>query len=309
LLLNAHMDTVTVAGMDRPHEPRIDGDRLYGRGAYDMKAGLAAIMWAGAAAAHRHLRGDIIVTAVADEEYASIGTASLARQLRADAAIVTEPTGDALDIAIAHKGFIWLELVTEGVAAHGSRPEFGVDAIASMGRVLVGLADLDRRLRAAPSHPLLGSGSVHASLISGGQELSSYPDRCVLQIERRTIPGETPATVAGEIQAILDAIAATDPQFRAALRTTLVRDPFTVVADAPIVTMLRDQAHAALGHAPRIVGVPFWADAAILAAAGIPTVIFGPGGAGAHAAEEWVSLAQTRQCADILVATSAEFCA
>jgi acetylornithine deacetylase len=274
-----------------------------------MKAGLAAIMWAGAMASRHQLRGDIIVTGVADEEYASLGTTSLARQLRADAAIVTEPTGDTLDIAIAHKGFIWLEVVTAGVAAHGSRPELGVDAITQMGRVLVGLADLDRRLRAAPSHPLLGSGSVHASLISGGQELSSYPDRCALQLERRTIPGETPDIVAGEIQAILDAASAADPQFRATLRTTLVREPFTVEEDAPIVTTLRDQARAALGHAPHIVGVPFWADATILAAAGIPTVIFGPGGAGAHAAEEWVSLAQTRQCADILTATIAEFCA
>jgi acetylornithine deacetylase len=309
LLLNAHLDTVTVAGMERPHEPRIDGDRLYGRGAYDMKAGLAAIMWAGAAAARQHLRGDIIVTGVADEEYASLGATSLARQLRADAAIVTEATGDALDIAIAHKGFIWLEVVTEDVAAHGSRPELGVDAIASMGGVLVGLADLDRRLRAAPSHPLLGSGTVHASLISGGQELSSYPDRCVLQIERRTIPGETPETVAGEIQALLDTASAADPRVRATLRTTLVREPFAVEEDAPIVATLRGQAQAALGHAPRIVGVHFWADAAILAAAGIPTVIFGPGGAGAHAAEEWVSLPQTRQCADILVATIAELCA
>ncbi|HET9920604.1 MAG TPA: M20/M25/M40 family metallo-hydrolase, partial [Ktedonobacteraceae bacterium] len=186
LLLNAHMDTVGVAGMERPHEPYIEENRLYGRGAYDMKGGLAAILVAGAAAKQRDLRGDVIVTAVCDEEYASIGTASVVKNWRADAAIVTEPT--ELDICVAHKGFCWLDIETTGVAAHGSLPELGVDAIAKMGKVLVALEALDRSLRAAPSHPLLGSGSLHASLIAGGQELSSYPERCLLNVERRTVP-------------------------------------------------------------------------------------------------------------------------
>jgi len=146
-------------------------------------------MAAGAAAKKRGLRGDVIVTAVADEEYASIGTSSIARHWHADAAIVTEPT--ELNICTAHKGFAWLDIETEGVAAHGSRPDLGVDAIVKMGKVLVGLEELDRSLRSAPSHRLLGSGSIHASLIQGGQELSSYPKHCFLSIERRTVPGET----------------------------------------------------------------------------------------------------------------------
>src|SRR5579859_3808023 len=189
LLLNAHMDTVGVTGMERPHDPYIENNRLYGRGAFDMKGGLAAIMMAGATARRRGLRGDVIVTAVVDEEFASIGTEAIVRQWRADAAIVTEPT--ELDICTAHKGFAWFTVETQGVAAHGSRPDLGVDAIVEMGKVLVGLEELDLALRAASPHRLLGTGSVHASLIEGGQELSSYPERCTLSIERRTIPGET----------------------------------------------------------------------------------------------------------------------
>ncbi|MCX6047048.1 MAG: M20/M25/M40 family metallo-hydrolase, partial [Chloroflexi bacterium] len=184
LMLNAHMDTVGVGGMERPHEPFVDGKRLYGRGAYDMKGGLAVAMVAAAQAKQQQLRGDVIVTAVCDEEYASIGTEAIVKRWRADAAIVTEPT--ELQICVAHKGFVWLQVTTEGVAAHGSRPDLGVDAIAKMGHVLVALEKLDQELRAQPTHPLLKSGSLHASLIRGGQELSSYPERCVVDVERRT---------------------------------------------------------------------------------------------------------------------------
>src|SRR6266568_5322280 len=209
LMLNAHMDTVGVAGMERPHDPVVQGSRLYGRGAFDMKGGLAAIMFAAATAKNQQLRGDVILTAVSDEEYASMGTASIVKRWHADAAIVTEPTG--LEICIAHKGFIWLEIETRGIAAHGSLPDLGVDAIVKMGKVLVGLEELDRTLRSHPTHPLLKSGSVHASLITGGQELSSYPERCMLSIERRTIPGEHQESVEAEIRGIFDRIAVTDP--------------------------------------------------------------------------------------------------
>lgn len=307
LLLNAHMDTVGVAGMERPHEPYIEENRLYGRGAYDMKGGLAAIMAAGAAAKQLGLRGDVIVTAVCDEEYASIGTASVVKNWRADAAIVTEPT--ELDICVAHKGFCWLDIETTGVAAHGSLPELGVDAIAKMGKVLVALEALDRSLRAAPSHPLLGSGSLHASLIAGGQELSSYPERCLLNVERRTVPGETRERVEAQIQSLLDQIAATDPQFKAAMKTMMVQGPFEVSEEEAIFQTLLRQATRLPGDEPGIGSSFGWMDSALLAEAGIPTVIFGPGGAGAHAVVEWSDLAQLQRCADILVATMEEFCA
>ena len=307
LLLNAHLDTVGVAGMQRPHEPRVEGNRLYGRGAYDMKGGLAAIMVATAQAKKLSLRGDVILTAVADEEYASVGTQAIVKQCHADAAIVTEPT--ALRLCVAHKGFVWLEIITQGKAAHGSRPDLGCDAIVKMGHLLVGLEQLDHSLRAVPSHRLLGSGSLHASLIEGGQELSSYPERCILQIERRTIPGETPEQVETEIRELLGEIGRADPTFLASVQTTFVRNPYEVREDAALVQTLVGQARSLLGSAPEIVGEPWWTDAALLAAAGIPTVLYGPGGAGAHAVVEWADLKQVQQCSDVVLATIQAFCA
>src|SRR5712692_3531628 len=306
LLLNAHMDTVGVAGMERPHEPFVKDGRLYGRGAFDMKGGLVPIMFAAAAAKQRSLRGDVIVTAVSDEEYASIGTSSIVKRWHADAAIVTEAT--ALDISVAHKGFVWLDVETLGTAAHGSRPDLGVDAIVKMGKVLVGLEELDHSLRTAPSHRLLNSGSLHASLITGGQELSSYPDHCKLGIERRTIPGETRESVEAEIQGIFDHIARTDPDFQASVRTTLVREPFEVPEDELIVQVVRRQATALLGRKPAIGSGTAWMDSALLSAAGIPTVIFGPGGEGAHAVVEWADLEQSERCSEVLLSVIKEFC-
>jgi acetylornithine deacetylase len=306
LMLNAHMDTVGVVGMERPHEPYIEGNRLYGRGAYDMKGGLAAIMAAAAVARQRNLRGDVIVTAVVDEEFASIGTSSIVKRLHADAAIVTEPT--ELNICVAHKGFMWLEVETTGIAAHGSRPDLGIDAIVKMGKVLVGLEELDRSLRSVPTHRLLGSGSLHASLIRGGQELSSYPKSCSLSVERRTIPGEMQEQVESQILNIFDQVAATDPDFKASLRTTLVRDAFEVSEAELIVKMLQGQARRLLDHEPTIIGATPWMDSAILAAAGIPTVVFGPGGEGAHAVVEWSDLGQVERCTEILIAVAEEFC-
>ncbi len=306
LLLNAHSDTVGVAFMERPHEPVIEGDRLYGRGAYDMKGGLASIMVAAARAKKLKLRGDVILTAVSDEEFASIGTSSIVKQYHADAAIVTEPT--ELDVCVAHKGFAWLEVETMGTAAHGSLPELGVDAIVKMAKVLNGLEELDNALRASPSHPLLKSGSVHASLIEGGQELSTYPDHCSLRIERRTIPGETQQRVEAEIQRIFDHITASDPVFKATLRTTLVREPFEVPEDEYIVQLVRKQVRKVLGREPAIASGTGWMDSALLSAAGIPTVVFGPGGAGAHAVIEWADLGQVERCAEILLKVIEEFC-
>lgn len=306
LILNAHMDTVGVAGMEKPHEPRIVGNRLYGRGAYDMKGGLAAAMLAAAHAKQRNLRGDVIVTAVCDEEYASIGTEAIAKEWRADAAIVTEPT--ELQICVAHKGFVWLQIETQGVAAHGSRPDLGVDAIAKMGRVLVGLEKLDQELRANPTHKLLKSGSLHASLIRGGQELSSYPERCAVDVERRTVPGETPELVQGQLQTILDQIAATDSAFKATVKTTFVRNSFGIAEDEPIFQLVSRLAGQRLGQTPNVIGMPFWMDTAILSAAGIPCVAFGPSGAGAHAIVEWVDLESVAQCTEILVDTAMSFC-
>jgi acetylornithine deacetylase len=292
LLLNAHTDTAGVAGMERGLEARVEGDRLYGRGAYDMKASLAAIMLAGAAAAERGLPGDVIVTAVADEELGSIGTEAVVERYRADAVIVAEPT--ELGVAVAHRGFAAFGIETSGVAAHGSRPDLGVDAIRKMAPVLTRLDELETRLREGAAHPLLGPGSVHASLIEGGQELSTYPARCVLTGERRTIPGETLDQVEQELREVAG---------DAELRTMLTRDPFEVNEDDEIVRLVREHAGS------EIKGVPFWADSGLFGAAGIPTVLFGPTGEGAHADVEWVDLTSVGRVRDVVTAVAESFCA
>ncbi len=294
LLLNAHMDTVGTAGMDAPLEPRLENGRLYGRGAYDMKASLAAIMLAGGRAVNAGLRGDLLVTAVADEEVGSVGSEAIARRYSADAAIVAEPTEERL--AVAHRGFAWIELETRGIAAHGSRPDLGEDAIARMGEVLVRLAALDEELRGCPPHRLLGTGSAHASLIEGGTELSTYPDRCVLQAERRTLPGESEADVAAEAQALLAGL-------DGSARVTFFREPFEVDEGEEIVGLVGRHANE-----PEIIGVPYWADSALFASAGMPTVVFGPRGEGAHAAVEWVDTASAERCVAVYSAVAAELC-
>ena len=298
LLLCAHMDTVGVEGMQAPFDPRVEDGRMHGRGSFDMKGGVAAVMAGAAAVAGAGLRGDVIVALVCDEEHESIGAERLAAEIRADAAIVTEPT--ELEVCVAHKGFVWLDVETAGVAAHGSRPDLGVDAIAAMGEVLVGLSQLGSRLAGSRPHPLLGTGSVHASLIEGGQELSSYPERCLLRIERRTVPGETLADVEAQI---------TEIAAGADVRSTFERAPFEVASDAPIVDAVRRHAVTVLGREPATIGYAAWMDAAVLSAAGIPTVVFGPAGAGAHAVEEWVDLDSVERCAQVLEAVAREWCA
>jgi acetylornithine deacetylase len=305
-MLNAHLDTVGVAGMTDPFVPRLAGGRLYGRGSYDMKGSLAACMLVTAGAPRRGLRGDVVLTAVADEEFASIGTEAVAASMRADAAIVTEPT--ELQLAVAHRGFVHLEVEVHGRAAHGSRPHLGIDAIAKMGRVLVGIEELDRRLRANPTHAHVGSGSVHASLIEGGQEFSSYPARCVVQAERRTIPGETAELAEQELQEIVARAGDDDPDFLADVRAPISREPFEVGEDEEIVKLVREAATAAAGNAPETVGVSFWADSALLAAAGIPTVLFGPIGEGAHAEVEWVDIGSLERCVEIYSRVAADLC-
>jgi acetylornithine deacetylase len=313
LLLNGHMDTVGVGDMANLHKPFVKDGRLYGRGAYDMKGGLAACMHAIAAARKHNLRGDVILTAVADEEYASLGTSDLAPRFasggslgHADGAIVAEFT--ELQLILAHKGFVWLDIETKGKAAHGSRPDLGVDAIAHMGRILVELEHLNEALLSNPAHPLLGSGSLHASLIKGGQELSSYPDHCTLSIERRTLPGETPEDVEAVLRGLVRHLESLDPSMNIVVRRGIDRSPLETPEHVDVARSIQGAAAQVLGHPAKIAGVPFWTDAALLSAVGIPSLLFGPSGAGAHSIEEWVDLASVKACAEIYLATILDFC-
>ncbi len=308
LLLNGHTDTVGAAGMADPFTPVLREDRLYGRGTSDMKAGLAAMVGAVAAilAAGNRPRGDVLLTFAVDEEDASIGTAAIARAHRADAAIVTEPTG--LRICVAHKGFVWATIRTEGRAAHGSDYTAGIDAIVRMGRVLHGIDLLDREVLARRSHPLLGRPSMHASVISGGEGPSTYPPSCTLVVERRTLPDETTDDVREELEAVLVGVREGDPQFRASLEITLGRPGLEVDRSADIVRSLHVAAERHMGNVPEYVGMSAWFDAALLAEARMPTVIFGPSGGGWHGEDEYVDVPSVATCAGILADTIGHFC-
>ncbi len=293
LLLNAHMDTVGYQGMEAPLEPRFENGRLYGRGAYDMKGSLAAIMVAGAEAARASLRGDVLVAAVADEEVYSIGAEAVARGYRADAAIVAEPT--ELRLVVAHKGFVWMEVETTGAPRMGRGPTSARTRSSPWGHVLTGLGALAEALLGNPAHPLLGSGSVHASLIGGGVELSTYPESCVLASSGARCRARRSSSSRRQLREIAGG---------AEIRTTFVREPFEVAQEEPVV-------QAVIRHAggPEVAGFPCWADSAVFAAAGIPTVVFGPGGEGAHAQVEWVDVADLERCKDLYLAVARELCA
>lgn len=310
LMLCGHIDTVGVAGMTRPFEPIEREGRIYGRGAQDMKSGVAAMIGAARTVAESGglQAGSLIVACVVDEEHASLGADALVTRWRADAAVVTEPTD--LAVAVAHKGFEWLEVETEGRAAHGSRPREGRDAILRMGRVLAEIEALDRRLQRGATHPLLGAPSLHASLIEGGRELSSYPDRCVLQMERRTIPGEAAGCGRAELEAILHRLRDADPEFEGVAREMFARAPYEIADGHPLPGMLVAAAQS-VGASPAgapLTGMSFWTDAAVLGGAGIASVLFGPTGAGLHGLEEWVDVSSVLACRDALAALIREWC-
>jgi len=307
LMLNGHIDIVGVEGMAHaPFEAIESGGRVYGRGASDMKGGVAA-MCAAAARLRGEVKGDVIVTAVVDEEWKSLGTAAVISQgLHTDAAIVTEPT--RLAIMPAHKGFAWIEVVVHGRAAHGSRWDIGVDAIRHAGLLLAELDRFDAEDLPRRTHPLLGRPSLHAATIDGGTGLSTYPDRCVVRIERRTIPGERVAGVRAEIDDACARVRSRRADFEAEVTVSFSQPPSDVPVDAPIVRAANDalQAH---GRDSTPLGMSAWTDAALLNEAGIPAICFGPGDMGlAHAAEEYIETAEVEKATEILVTLARSWC-
>ncbi len=306
LVLCGHLDTVGVTGMDAPFDPVIRDNRVYGRGAQDMKGGLAAIVGAVARLVETGGLdyGRVVVAGVCDEEDASRGAEAFVARWRAGNtpgrtafAVVTEPTD--LGVGIAHKGFAWLHVTTTGRAAHGSRPTEGRDAVLDMGRLLVRLGEVDRARQARPGHPLLGPASLHASFIEGGREWSTYPDRCDLKLERRTLPGEDLDEPLLEISRVLESLVEEDEDFAGSVSVVFARRAYEIPADHVLVERLRRVA-AAAGADAAACGLSFWADSAVLGEAGLPTVLFGPGGAGLHGVEEYVRVDDVLVCEDAL---------
>lgn len=309
LMLNGHIDTVGVDYMTiDPFDPKVEDGRLYGRGSFDMKGGLSASLGAVKAIVDSgvELSGDVVVACVCDEEFASIGTEHLMKDRRVDAAIIGEFTG--FNIQVAHKGFAWIDVVTHGFAAHGSAYKSGVDAIAKMGHVLIGLEALQNILL-EDEHPLVGPGSVHASIIGGGRELSTYPDRCKLEIERRLIPGETREDVETEMQHLLQSLSEDDPKFKADYKITFYRGPMEISPEEEICKLLEEETKRILGVVPRFIGGSGWMDTQIIYEKGIPAVAYGPNGDGAHAAVEWVDLDSVYKGAQVQAEVIKRFCA
>ncbi len=306
LLLYAHTDTVGVAGMAAPFAPVIRDGALRGRGAYDMKASLAAILRVAAEVAARPCAGDLYLMIAADEESGSLGTEAVLaeitrRGLSIDACVVTEPSD--LRLMLGHRGFATGVITTRGRAAHTARRDEGVDAIAMMARVIVGLEDLDARLNAGPGHPLLGHSAIVASRVRGGSELFTYPADCEAEFVWRMLPGQTRTALTADIEAIFATLKARDPRFDASLEWRLWREPMLAAEDAPIVGALR----AAAGN-PVECAAPWWTDAALIQAAGIPTAIFGPAGGGIHSIDEWVDLDSLARLESILLNVTRSFC-
>ena len=306
LMFNGHIDTVSLASYHgNPTDPVVRDGNMYGRGSFDMKGGIAAMMVAAKRARAAGHAGDIIVACVADEEAASMGTEEVLEHFTADAGLIIEPS--YLQVTMAHKGFVWFDVTIHGRAAHGSRPELGIDAIAKAGHFLVALEEYGNDL-ALKAHPVLGPGTVHASLISGGEEASSYPAECRITIERRTVPGEALDTVQQELVDILERLERDVEDFSWSLAAGLSRQPFQADPAAAISQIALRHITSALGKPPVIRAEPFWTDCALLADAGIPCLLFGLDGDGAHAATEWITLESLEIVTSVLTDIALDFC-
>jgi acetylornithine deacetylase len=308
LVLNAHMDTVGVKGMVDPFSAKIIDGKLYGRGAYDMKGSIAAILGVAKSVIdnEQQFNGDLIFSFVADEEFESIGAKALVKKMKADAAIVTEPSD--LNICLAHRGFGVFKITTHGKTAHGGNHHLGVDANMHMAMLLAELNKLVVELPQSKKHLLCGSASMHIPLISGGNSLFIYSNACTAHIERRTLPGESESQVLDELKAAIKKMTDTVPDFKANLEKVIWRSPYEVSADEAIVKSLIASTQSVFDNQPKFIGHNWWEDAAIFGEAGIPTVIIGPRGAGIHEETEWVELDAVIKLAEILNRTSADFC-
>jgi acetylornithine deacetylase/succinyl-diaminopimelate desuccinylase-like protein len=309
LIVNAHADTVGFANWaDRALTPVIEGDRMVGVGCADDKAGCAAALLALRTLADGpRLAGDLIVACVADEEGASIGTEDLVKRYRADASIVIEP--DALPRGIIeHQGFGWIDVIVHGRASHGSNPDGGIDAIVHLAEVVRRLDRLDREVFRANPDPLNGLTVFHTGTVRGGTDYATYPSRAVLGIEIGTQPGEHLSNRVAEIEAIFRECAEVFPDFRGEVDVQLEREPFKAEGHEALWEAMDAATREEISEPLEPVGLNAWADSALMQAAGIPTVMFGPLGGNYHAPDEWVSIPEVAQTARIVVGTVRTFC-
>ncbi len=296
IVLEAHTDTVSTAGMTiSPWEPTIADGKLYGRGACDTKAGLACMMHAVATLAQNGQPPacDVWLAATVDEEFSYRGVVKLCENLQAEAAIVAEPT--ELRVVVASKGVLRWPIRVLGTAAHSSKPHLGNNAISQMAKLILHLDQYHDRL-AQPSHPLLGCGTANIGVIRGGTQVNFVPDQCVIEVDRRLLPGQNVEELLGEYQQLIDQLADQDSQFCAELLPPLLIDqPLDTDPDTAVVRLASDILHE-MGLDGTVCGVPFGSDASKLAAMGIPSIVFGPGSIDrAHAAVEYVELDQVDQ--------------
>lgn len=317
LLLNGHLDTVGVAGMTEPFAGCVVGDRrtgrLLGRGACDMKAGVAAMVAAAETTAAAGTAGDIVLALVADEEHDSLGTEAVLRHLGGrlpDACLVGEPTW--LDLAVAHRGYAVIEVAFTGRAAHSSQASLGVNALTHLGHLITAIEWRDAQLDVGPAHPVAGTGSLMTTVVRGGTSPFVLADSAVAVVERRTVPGEAAADGLADIDSILAAMRRDDPSVQAVATMSLSREAWEYNPDSPagsaLAGLLVQTLGARHGSVSKQIAVPYWMDSALWEAAGVPTVVCGPAGGGMHAADEWVDLAQVRAYAEALVDTIREFC-
>lgn len=300
VVLNGHLDTVGVEGMADPFTPRLEGARLLGRGSSDMKGGVAGLVVAAEALARRGVPGRVVLALVADEEDASVGCEAMIRELeaggiRADVCLVAEPTW--LDLVVAHRGYAVVKVRLRGRAAHSSQPEEGVNATAHLGRLLVAVEMANSRLGAGAPHPVVGRGSLTATVARGGEAPFTLAARADAIVERRTIPGETGKQALDEVDSILAGLRQRDPTVDGSCELVMARSPWELADDTAaeeLLGLLSASLRAVGAAPPRRIGAPYWMESALWEESGVPTVVCGPAGGGLHATDEWVDADQVR---------------
>ncbi len=299
IVLEAHMDTVSIKGMTiPPFDPVIKDGMLFGRGACDDKGGLAAMMHA---VAEIHAAGDtppcdVILAAVVDEEYSFRGVVKFCEEIKADAAIVAEPT--ELRAIVASKGTLRWRIVVRGKSAHSAKPHLGINAISHMSRIVLAL-EKEHESLAALAHPLLGPATLNVGVVRGGVQVNFVPDECAIEIDRRMLPGERAANVLAHYQSVLDALKRAHPTLDAIMEPPMLIDEALETSAGSVIARTASAALREMNLNPEPAGVPFCSDASKLSRAGAPSIIFGPGSIDqAHAAVEFVDLSQVERAVE-----------